>query len=204
MSNYQSDRNFTDYVFNKLAKPIIYTEMNWSEYSVDKDFLEKVDLERGIDGYIRLPNDGVSTVQYRFRDSFYKDYNDVTLRYEREHNSNPNRRKSEFFKIEAEFLIYGITNGRKFSDKITTNTKFEKWAIIDINQLKKAIDDKKILIDPNLKSIQCELRNEIMICPVNQNKDNSSSFVPFSIPILKKVASNIIKISYGFDEDQKG
>ena len=172
--------------------------MGWSEKLVNKTDLEKVDLEQGIDAYITLSNGEISTVQYRFRDSYYKTYNDVTLRYEREYNPNPNRRKSEFFKIEADFLMYGITNGKKFIDKLSTNTNFEKWAVLDIVQLKKAIDEKRVIIDPNHSSIKCIQSGGKMLCPVNYNKDGSSSFVPFSIPILKRVSPDTVKYSYGF------
>ncbi|HDR1061150.1 hypothetical protein ROV67_07500 [Pasteurella multocida] len=198
MSKYQSDRIFTDYIFNNLAKKIIYPQLNWKEIQIDEEELEKLDINNGIDTIIENENNEILGVQYRFRDGFYSSYNDFTFRYKREYNQNKERVMSEFFKIEAKYFLYGISNGKKFEDKLYTNTKFLKWAIIDVDNLLNAIDNGLIVIDEKLYSITCQLRNGKMFCPVNNNKDNSSSFVPFDIPILNKISNDIVVASSGF------
>lgn len=105
---------------------------------------------------------------------------------------------SEFFKIEAKYFLYGISNGKKFEDNLHTNTNFMKWAVIDIDNLLKAIDDKLIVIDETLSGTTCQFKNGKLFCPINNNKDNSSSFVPFDIPMLNKISNNIIVASSGF------
>lgn len=199
MSKYQNDRVFTDYIFNNLAKKIVYPKLSWEEVKIEKKELEKLDINNGIDAIIKNKNNELFGLQYRFRDSYYSSlYNDVTLRYKREYNKNKERVMSEFFKIEAKYFLYGISNGKKFEDNLHTNTNFLKWAVIDIDNLLKAIDDELIVIDETLNGITCQFKNGKMFCPINNNNDNSSSFVPFDIPMLNKISNNIIVASSGF------
>lgn len=198
MSKYQSDRIFTDYIFKNLAKKIIYPQLNWKEIEIDEETLEKLDIHNGIDTIAENGNNEMFGVQYRFRDNFYASYNDFTFRYKREHNQNEERVMSEFFKIKAKYFIYGISNGKKFEDKLNTNREFIKWAVIDVDNLLAAIDSGLIIIDENLQGITCKLKNGQMLCPINNNTDNSSSFVPFDIPILSQISNNIVIASYGF------
>ncbi|AWI51441.1 hypothetical protein DDU33_08090 [Actinobacillus porcitonsillarum] len=198
MSKYQSDRIFTDYIFKNLAKQIIYPQLNWEEVNIDEEKLEELDIHNGIDTIAKNKNNQIFGVQYRFRDAFYASYNDFTFRYKREYNQNEERVMSEFFKIEAKYFLYGISNGKKFEDALKTNTTFLKWAVIDVENLLNAIDSGLIVIDETLRNITCQLRNGKMFCPINNNKDNSSSFVPFDIHILNQISNNIIIASSGF------
>lgn len=198
MSKYQSDRIFTDYIFKNLAKQIIYPQLNWEEVNIDEEKLEELDIHNGIDTIAKNKNNQIFGVHYRFRDAFYASYNDFTFRYKREYNQNEERVMSEFFKIEAKYFLYGISNGKKFEDALKTNTTFLKWAVIDVENLLNAIDSGLIVIDETLRNITCQLRNEKMFCPINNNKDNSSSFVPFDIHILNQISNNIIIASSGF------
>ena len=198
MSKYQSDRVFTDYIFKNLAKQIIYPKLNWEEVNIDEKKLEELDIHNGIDTIIKNENNQIFGVQYRFRDAFYASYNDFTGRYKREYNQNEERVMSEFFKIKAKYFLYGISNGKKFEDALKTNTMFLKWAVIDVENLLNAIDSGLIIIDETLRDITCQLRKGKMFCPINNNKDKSSSFVPFDIHILNQISNNIIIASSGF------
>jgi len=198
MSKYQSDRVFTDYIFKNLAKQIIYPKLNWEEVNIDEKKLEELDIHNGIDTIIKNENNQIFGVQYRFRDAFYASYNDFTFRYKREYNQNEERVMSEFFKIKAKYFLYGISNGKKFEDALKTNTMFLKWAVIDVENLLNAIDSGLIIIDETLRDITCQLRKGKMFCPINNNKDKSSSFVPFDIHILNQISNNIIIASSGF------
>ncbi|MBS9781966.1 MAG: hypothetical protein KGV56_05660 [Gammaproteobacteria bacterium] len=199
MSAYNNDRCFTDYVFNHLAKPIIYPHLGWKEYKIDPHELESLDIHNGIDTLVHTSFNQIKAVQYRFRDNFYQHYNDVTLRYKREHNSNADRINSEFFKIEAQYLMYGITNGKKFNDALMTNTHFVKWAIVDILELQRLINEGCIIIDPELGGVNCKLtQNDEILCPIIPNKDDSSSFVPFDIHLLNKVSNGAVVVSFGY------
>ena len=94
--------------------------------------------------------------------------------------------KSEFFKIKADYLVYGITNGKKFIDKRYTLTDFIKWVILDVNFLKEKYENKQLEIVTSRK-ITCEIFNQKLICPENFNPDGSSSFVPFDVFMLNKL-----------------
>ena len=119
MANYSSDRSFTDYVHNHLAIPIIYRKLNWDISEIDAKVLETIDINEGIDYVLNNSSGETVLVQERFHDSFYSKYNDATLRFRRDQNQNPERIKSEFYKIKADYLVYGITNGSKFPEKGT-------------------------------------------------------------------------------------
>lgn len=199
---YAHDRQFSDFVFNNLVKTTIFPTMGWTEYLVDKDVLNKMDLDDGIDALIQENNQNIFSIQYRFRDAFYQQYDDVTLRYKREFNRNSNRHNSEFFKIKANYLLYGVTNGKKFRDSLRTNTEFLKWAVIDVEKLMEKIRMEQIIIDDNLNSNCCKSSYHegrlVMVCPVNYNTDNSSSFVPFSVKILNQIAPEVIVRQEGY------
>lgn len=203
MAKYNDDRNFTDYVHKNVSIPNIYPLMGWIEGEIDADELNDLDMNNGIDAVIVDRNSSGKTLQYRYRDAYYKNNTDATLRYQRPHNSNKDRHNSEFFKIEADYLLYGISNGKKFSDKLYTNTNFLKWAVLDLSKLFNLIDINQIVIDRSLSGYQCIKINiegtNKMICPVLSNKDQSSNFVPFDIPILRELFHDDVVISsYGF------
>ena len=147
MPNYKDDRNFTDYVHETLAIPKIYEKLHWEVQDVESSKLEYIDINLGID-YVLKNQDGEKiNVQERFRDSYYKIYDDATLRFRRDRNTHPERIKSEFYKIKADYLVYGITNGKKFLDKRNTLTDFIKWVIVDINLLKSKYENDELEID---------------------------------------------------------
>ena len=203
MTYYRDDRSFTNYVHDELAIPQIYKRMGWLLKDVNKDELELLDINHGID-YIAFDQNNKSIkIQERFRDSFYQNFNDATLRYRREQNSDPSRIKSEFYKIKADYLVYGITNGKKFIDKRHTLTDFIKWVIIDINFLKQIYDSGKLeIISTN--RITCKIENEKLICPENYNKDGSSSFVPFDVIYLNRLwGDKVILAQKGFFNKNK-
>tara|TARA_B100000497_G_C7689413_1_gene418674 strand:+ start:792 stop:1391 length:600 start_codon:yes stop_codon:yes gene_type:complete len=186
MAYYKDDRSFTNYVHNNLAIPKIYETLGWNVLEIDKNKLEYIDINHGIDYVLKDQNGTIKNVQERFRDIFYQKYNDATLRYRRDNNSDPSRMKSEFFKIKADYLVYGITNGKKFIDKRYTLTDFIKWVILDVNFLKEKYENKELEIITTNK-ITCEIVNQKLICPENFNPDGSSSFIPFDIFMLNKL-----------------
>lgn len=105
MGKYDSDRGFTDKV-HELAVKIIYRKMHWKEREVDEDFAEEADMRDGIDYFAIDTDTGREiTIQERFREEKYGRYNDCTLRYERERNAHAERKRSEFYKIKADYLV---------------------------------------------------------------------------------------------------
>lgn len=198
MSNYTSDRNFTDFVFKQIAIPTIYEKLGWKNFNINEEELNQLDLHKGIDAVALDEKNEKITIQYRFREEKYLNFNDVTLRYKRPNNAYLERRDSEFFKIEADFFIYGIVNDTKASKEVE-NRKLLKWAVIDLKKLMSAIDNKDIVIDNTIK-YRCKWDNNKMYCPINNNWDGSSNFVPFDVNIIFNYLSDkgIIVAFYGY------
>jgi hypothetical protein len=187
MAKYNDDRSFTDFVHNNLAVPIIYKKLKWDVSEIDADELQSLDINNGID-YVLEDNNGKSIyVQERFRDEFYKSYNDATLRFRRDFNPDPKRVESEFYKIKADFLVYGITNGKKFIDKRHTLTDFIKWVALDLKFIQNKYQIGKIKIVTPTNQIKCWIEGDILCCPENFNPDGSSSFLPFDINLMKQL-----------------
>jgi hypothetical protein len=180
MSKYVSDREFTDYVHSVLAIPLIYQAIQWQQMEIPKDILEELDINHGIDYIFKDIHERTLKIQERFREVKYQRYNDFTLRYQRPHNADSSRHQSEFFKIEADYMVYGITNGYKTD--LSTVTSFVKYAIIDLKELMIKIDGGEITFSKELN--YSEIIDGKFVCPINQNRDYSSNFVAFDIPLL--------------------
>ena len=183
---YREDRKFTDFVHTEIAIPKIYNLLGWDILEIDAKELELEDVNNGVDYFFNNEKGSKISVQERFRDNFYRKYNDATLRYRRDNNPDPARRASEFYKIKADYLVYGITNGSKFPDKRETVTNFEKFVVLDFNFLKEKFSEKKIKIVTS-SSLTCSVEDDVLVCPENFNRDHSSSFIPFDVPLIKKL-----------------
>ena len=196
MSKYNTDRSFTDSVHWNLAMKLIYEPMTWTAVTMKKEQAKKIDMDDGID-YVFLDENGqLKTVQERFREAKYLEYNDFTIRYRRDKNSHAERRASEFYKIKADYFVYGITNGYK---AITPPTDFLKFAVIDLKFVQRQIEAGKIQIKENQKMKTCFIENEVLVCPVNENTDGSSNFFPIDIQLLVQIWGNeVVKFEKGF------
>ncbi len=193
---YTSDREFTDYVHNHLAVDIIYPKMDWKVQEVKERLSTNIDLNNAVD-YMAVDADrNLITIQERFREVKYQNYSDFTIRYMRPENEHEERRLSEFFKMDAEYFIYGTIDVAKKDYK--TASKSVKFAVLNLNRLKDRIDDGTIVIDGKLNSYTCVKRDNTMVCPINENYDHSSNFVPFDIAILSNIAPEVIEYQEGF------
>jgi len=184
MTPYINDKDFTDYIHKNLAIPKIYNLLKWTEEIIDKSFAEEIDISIGIDYIFKDANGKLLTVQERFRESKYQQYSDFTIRYRRDNNIDSSRKKSEFYKMKADYFTYGITNCSK--SNINQCTDFIKYAVIDLRKVYRMIDDGLIIISDNRKN-NCEIVDNKIICPVKYNSDGSSSFFPVEIGYLVKI-----------------
>lgn len=130
----------------------------------------------------------IVTVQERFREYKYHNYSDFTIRFEREFNPHEERKLSEYYKLNADYFVYGIINTSKFS--VNDSSSFVKFAIVNLKTLKDLMDSGKIVINRNLNSYTCKIINGVLNCPVNYNKDRSSSFFPVDIKMLVDLFPN--------------
>ncbi len=198
MAYYKSDRSFTNFVHKKLAHPIIYKQLGWKKVMIDPAKLAALDMNEGVDYIFKDKNDKRIKLQERFRDNYYKKYNDCTLRYRRDHNPDLSRHKSEFYKVKADFLVYGITNGSKFPDKRHTLTNFIKFVVVDLKVLFNKIEKK--LIIPEYGGNFSRIINGKMMAVIKDNTDKSSSFVAFDVRQLQQLFGdeNIILLQKGY------
>ena len=181
---YSSDRQFTDYVHDNLAVPLIYKPLNWHPQQMNSSLMTNADMMNAVDCFlIDGNNNKIITTQERFREYHYHNYTDFTIRFEREFNPHEERKLSEFFKLDADYFVYGIINQSKFNKEKATH--FVKYAVIDLNILRSLFDNGKIVVDRELEGLRCKVIDGIMHCPVNQNHDKSSSFIPVDIKLLK-------------------
>ena len=187
MANYTDDRSFTNFVHTNLAIPMIYKKLAWEISDIDPVELERLDINEGIDYVLEDMNGKKIYVQERFRDEYYKAYNDATLRFRRSNNPDPQRVKSEFYKINADYLVYGITNGKKFFDKRNTLTDFIKWVALDLKFIQKKFEIGKLKIVTPAPRIRCWIEGDVLCCPEVFNPDGSSSFLPFDINLMKQL-----------------
>lgn len=187
MTLYKDDRSFTNYVHDELTIPIIYDSIGWKIKEIDAKELERIDINEGVDYVLTdCKNNATIKVQERFRDNYYKNYNDATLRYRRDFNPDPKRVKSEFYKIKADYLVYGITNGSKWPEKRNTLSDFIKWVILDLKIIKSKYKNGKIKIISSSRKT-CWTQSDVLFCPENFNPDRSSSFLPFDIRLIYRL-----------------
>lgn len=198
MSKYTNDREFTNYIHTNIAIPDIYEPLAWTEKKLDAEYALNIDLHNGIDYIFQNKEGETKTVQERFRESKYKNYNDFTIRYRRDENTHSERRISEYFKMKADYFTYGITNGEK--NNLASSQSFLKYAIINLKKVYEKIDQKLIIILDNKENV-CIIQNEKIICPVKYNVDGSSSFFPIDISFLVKLwGKEMIVSQKGFME----
>lgn len=197
-TKYITDRQFTNTVHDNLALSLIYENLHWTPKTFDKDFMESADINEGIDYFFLDNNKKLVTTQERFREYKYHRYNDFTIRFEREFNKHDDRKLSEFYKIKADYFVYGIINHSKWNVHLATD--FVKYAVIDLKIFKNLMDKGLIIIDRSMDSIFCTIRDGKLVCPINYNKDGSSSFMPIDIKLLKQLFSHtgVILVSKGF------
>lgn len=190
MAFYKDDRSFTNYVHENLALPLIYKKLGWTQKQIDASLLEYIDINEGVD-YVFTGKQGEEIKsQERFRRTKYQTYSDCTLRYRRDNNPVVSRHKSEYYKVKADYLVYGITNNDL--------TGFVKFVVVDLKVLFSKIDNG--LITPEYGGNFSRIVNGKMIAVIKDNVDDSSSFVAFDVKQLNQLfgSDNIILFQEGY------
>jgi len=196
---YMQDREFTNYVHEHLAVPQIYSQMDWvvqENNDLNERLRINIDMNNAVDYMAVNAQRRIVTIQERFREAKYSNYTDFTIRYMRPENIHEDRRMSEFFKLDSNYFIYGTIDTSKSNYR--NARRFLKYAVLNLVRLKERIDDGTIIIDENLSGRTCRQEGNKMRCPVNNNTDHSSNFVPFDIIILSRVAPEVIEYQEGF------
>ncbi len=201
-TSYQADRAFTEYVHQHLALPQVYQRLGWSPFRLTPSETEQLDRDHGIDRIFYTAEGHLVSVQERFRAGTYATkFNDITLRYRRDHNRHATRQRSEFFKIRADYLLYGMVDGVK--EGVPSVRTFQKVVLLNIPKLL----DKLVLGEMAIREEQSGKsywEDDKMIVPVNHNRDRSSSFVVFDVPIIHQHwPGEIIVRQHGFVQPKR-
>ncbi|WP_411768758.1 hypothetical protein [Winogradskyella sp. A3E31] len=192
MSTYKSDRAFSNYVHQNIAIDKIYKSLDWTEVSFESNYGIHIDIADGVD-YVFLKDKKLITVQERFREAKYENYNDFTIRYRRDKNKHKDRHESEFYKLKAQYFIYGIVNGTKTQQ--THCTDFLKYAVIDLEKFYEKINSGFIYVEDNNKNYSQIIDDSKLECPIKHNRDGSSSFIPIDITQLITLWGNTMVIA---------
>ncbi|MDE6397862.1 MAG: hypothetical protein K2L51_00920 [Clostridiales bacterium] len=194
---YTSDRDFTDYVHEHLAVDLIYRPLNWVPGNVGAATQRNVDIANGVDYFlIDTERTEIVTTQERFRESKFAPYTDFTIRYERPYNMHEERRLSEYYKLDAQYFVYGVVNASKANKEQATD--FIKYALMDIPKLKRLIDMRKIVVDENVR-YTCRRVGDTIHCPITENYDHSSTFVPVDIQMLLDLYPDTVLVQRGYN-----
>lgn len=192
MSRFKLDKAFTDYVHTHIAGSQIYEPMGWKQVNFNKSYGIHIDKSDGID-YVFLIANQLITVQERFREARYKTYTDFTIRYRRDHHKEDAHHQSEFYKLKAQYFVYGIANGDK--KDLPSNSSFLKYAVIHLKHFYEKIDNGDIRITSQALKHSRIAEDGIIECPVITNRDRSSSFIPIDIVQLLDLFQDEVVIS---------
>lgn len=127
--NIQSELGYTEKIHNQIAIPRFYNPYGF--VNVKSEVGSLADLRDGID-YTAVFEGTLYTIQERFRRHQYKGYGDITFRYD----SKSNNVMREYFKIKADYFLYGIAN--------IAEDDFEWAVLVNVPKLIRAIEDGNI------------------------------------------------------------
>lgn len=209
-TNYKDDKKFTDYVHKTIIVPNIYTSFGWKELPKQPDLSEIKDSLFAIDYEVKNRNNEKLLLQERFRRSKYHQYNDFTLRYERNENQDETEQKSEFYKIKSKikrvnepfYLLYGLLNNN--------DTICDKYVVIDLRKLFQYIEQGRIIPDDTITS--CLYKDNCLHASIKYNSEtnkytgekySSSSMICFDVIMLGTYFQDIILYQKGFFTESK-
>lgn len=174
----------------------------------------KDDCENGIDYFATMPNGNNFSIQERFRtlNKFTINSQEFTIRYSRPTSISENQKQSEFFKIKADLLLYGITNNE--NKNFNVPVEFRRFVVVNLRDLFKAINNDEILIDENLDNKRYKPYisntgkiNAIVKENIEDTSGNSKLLIFNAAQILRLKNYNIIVKEYnyidGFKFDNK-
>jgi len=197
-TSYWLDRRFTDFIHQQVALPQVYRPLGWEPFRLSNTEKEELDIRHGIDRVFSQSDGTLVTVQERFRTARYANYQDVTFRYRRDEYATAERRYSEFYKIQADYLLYGILDSDSKDPGQLTHAGFQKVVLIHLPPLWKKLESGEAVID-EAASGRCRWEEGRLVIPVNHNRDGSSNFIAWDIPLIAQHwPHQIIRYQRGF------
>ena len=197
-TSYQSDRAYTDFIHQHVALPQVYRPLGWKPFRLSDSEREELDVHHGIDRVFSRTDGALVTIQERFRTARYTNYQDVTFRYRRDHHANVERRYSEFYKIQADYLLYGTLDSDSKDPSQLADAAFQKVALIHLPPLWNKLETGEAIIDETASG-RCRWEGGKLVIPVNHNRDGSSSFIAWDIPLIAQHwPRQIIRYQRGF------
>lgn len=128
----RGELGYTEKIHNQIAVPRFYNKRGF--INVKSEVGTYADLQEGID-YTAVIGENHVTIQERFRRYQYRNFGDITFRYD----SKVGNSIREYFKIKADFFLYGIAN--------KTEDDFEWAVLVCVPELIEAIESGKIKYD---------------------------------------------------------
>lgn len=207
-NKYADRRKFTDEAHHKWM-PDIYRILNWTEITKKPgdytDFIN--DVKHGQDYYVKTSLGHKLSIQERNRtgENALK-YNDVTLRYSYPEYNGSNQ-KSEWFKIDADILIYTVVGKQPtFLSELDQYTSYDKVAVVNMRLFQKYVHSKHIQIIEGLATqtsmFATGVSQKVLLSPLRHNKshadDSPSDFIVFDVNHLYQLDPNLIGYDKGF------
>lgn len=212
MSNYKADRKYTN-ANHVLAEKNIYArngiEIYKPETEFEKEFAENSDIYKAIDYVGLIEKTGLPfAIQERTRSADKAAFNDITIRFERPQNAHDDRKKSEYYKLDAYLkkypdiaflMMYAVRGENKTFEDGSVEGTFQKYAFVDLRKLYEYIREGKIVIKEMAGVYSSRMEGGVMYAPVRPNADPSSTFVPFDVRQLVENFPDVVLEQYGFD-----
>jgi len=207
-NKYADRRKFTDEA-HRLWMPSIYNLFNWQQIDIAKnDYTAFInDVKHGQDYYVKTPQGSVLSIQERNRTGEKAlDYNDITIRYSYPEYDLRNQ-PSEWFKIDADILIYTVVGKQPQSlSDLSQYKSYDKIVVIDMRKFEKYVKSKHIQINENLPTatsmFSTKSTAKILLSPLRHNKshadDSPSDFIVFDVNHLYQLDPSLIGYDKGF------
>lgn len=176
MAPYGNDRAWTNSIHDRLA---VSEYMRHGFRSV-RPANSSDDMLHGIDywadnGTFEVP------VQERFRRTDQASFRDITFRYTRSNSASERQKLSEWFKLDAAYMLNGAVNSNE--------SGFLWLAFLDLS-----LFDHLVLVPKSQREIGSRsfIQNDAIVVPIMSNRDGSSEFIAISIDDIAKLSSGYI------------
>jgi hypothetical protein len=182
--------NFSAYVHEHLALPIVYQRLRWE--AADGDAPRAHIYSGGIDRVFWNEHGSLVSVKEFFSDAHHAVDNCLWLKCRTTDTAPP-----EFFKSRADYQLIGITNGH--SHQLETLTGFLRFAIVEMQKVYEKIASGELVMLQNTKNLSSVIENGRLYCPIHHAPDTRQSIFPIDITLAALLWGNqVVRLQKGF------
>jgi hypothetical protein len=179
-------REIYDNIGEKLLKEKFEFETVRSSDEFENYLFNKTANKMNINCHLKDSEGTVAGLCFRFRDESAKNYNDFTIRYDYKNKENPD---VEYQNLHADLMLYAVCDN--YINTPSAITKFHKWVLINLAEIRKAI--KAETIKPQEKVKMSFVEDGVIYCKIKSNVAiNDSRFITINVSDLKEVCPNAI------------